>query len=90
MIFGWEYEEHQRKPNPYPLEAIMSQLNLSKDELIMVDDLKPGLDMARSCGVDFACAGWSHMIPSIQMYMKQNSDYYFNAVNALAKFVLGA
>ncbi|MBF4693410.1 HAD family hydrolase [Fusibacter ferrireducens] len=88
MIFGWEGEAHQRKPNPYPLEAIMRQFNLKRSELLMVDDLKPGLDMARSCGIDFACAGWSHMIPSIVAYMRQNSDYYFEDVNALATLVL--
>ncbi len=43
----------------------------------MVDDLKPGLDMAKSCEVDFACAGWSHIVPDIIEYMSKNSDFYF-------------
>lgn len=88
LVFGWEYEEHQRKPNPYPLEEIMRCFNLKNEELIMVDDLKPGLDMARSCHVDFACAGWSHIIPNIKEYMHENSDYYFDEVKGLKNLVL--
>lgn len=37
----------------------------------MVDDLKPGYDMAKACGVPFACAGWSdNQIPVVREYMQ--------------------
>lgn len=88
LIFGWEYEEHQRKPSPYPLNAIMEHFNLDKRDLIVVDDLKPGLDMAKSCDIDFACAGWSHMIPTIKDYMRTESDYYFEDIKELRNIVL--
>lgn len=88
LIFGWEQEEHKRKPSPYPVLEIMKRLKLENDELLMVDDLKPGLDMARSCSIAFAAAGWSHIIPEIREYMEQNSDYYFATVEELRKFVL--
>lgn len=43
----------------------------------MVDDLKPGYDMARACGVPFACAGWSdNQIPVVREYMRKYCDYY--------------
>jgi len=87
LVFGWEYEEYQRKPNPYPLEEIMRKLDIDKEELIVVDDLKPGLDMARSCEVDFACAGWSHIVPDIKRYMMEKSDYYFSEVRELHNFI---
>ena len=29
LVFGWEYEEHQRKPNPYPLNEIMKYFSLT-------------------------------------------------------------
>lgn len=88
LVFGWEAEEWQRKPNPYPLEEIMRRLNLASEDLLMVDDLKPGLDMARICKVDFCCAGWSHRIPSIVEFMSQNSDYYFRKTDELRSLVL--
>lgn len=87
MIFGWELGEDKRKPNPYPLNEIMRIYNLKPNELLMVDDLKPGFDMAKSCNVDFACAGWSYEIPKIAEYMKKNCDYYFNSVKDFEKFL---
>lgn len=87
MIFGWELEAWKRKPNPYPLEEIMRTLNLKPEEMLMVDDLKPGLDMAQSCRVDFAGAGWSHMIPEIADYMRKHGNYYFEEVASFREFV---
>lgn len=87
LVFGWEDPEEQRKPNPYPLKEIMRQFNLESKDLLMVDDLKPGLDMARSCQVDFVSAGWSHIIPSIKEYMLLHSDYYFKEVKELADLI---
>lgn len=87
MIFGWELGEQQRKPNPYPLEEIMRKFNLKADELIMIDDLKPGFEMAKSCNVDFAYAGWANNNEIIEEFMKKNSDYYFKEVKELEKFL---
>ncbi|GLC32512.1 HAD family hydrolase [Clostridium omnivorum] len=88
LIFGWELEEHQRKPNPYPIIEIMKNFNLSNNEILVLDDLKPGLDMARSCNVSFAAAGWSHIVPEIENYMRKNSDFYFSTVDAFKEFIL--
>lgn len=88
LIFGWELEEHQRKPNPYPVIEIMKNFNLSNNEILVLDDLKPGLDMARSCNVSFAAAGWSHIVPEIENYMRKNSDFYFSTVDAFKEFIL--
>ena len=88
LIFGWELEEQQRKPNPYPIIEIIRRFNLESNEILVVDDLKPGLDMARSCNTTFAGAGWSHVIPEIMDYMKINSDYYFSTVDSFKKFIL--
>lgn len=87
LIFGWELEEHQRKPNPYPILEIMKRFNLNNEELLVLDDLKPGLDMARACNISFAAAGWSHIIPEIKDFMIKNSDYYFSTVESFNKFL---
>ncbi|SHJ95180.1 phosphoglycolate phosphatase [Clostridium cavendishii DSM 21758] len=87
MIFGWERCEEERKPNPYPLKEIMFKYNLKPEDLIMVDDLKPGSDMAKACNVAFAGAGWSHTNKLIIDFMKENCDHYFSNVIELEKFL---
>lgn len=83
MIFGWERCEEERKPNPFPLQEIMNTYNLEPKDLIMVDDLKPGFDMAKKCNVNFACAGWSHTNNKIIDFMKTNCDFYLKTVDEL-------
>lgn len=90
LIFGWELEEQKRKPNPYPIIEIMKKFDLNNHEILVLDDLKPGLDMARSCNIAFAGAGWSHVIPAIKSYMETNSDYYFPTVSSFKDFIFSA
>lgn len=87
IIYGWEQPPHRRKPNPWPLEQIMQHFDLRPEELLMVDDLKPGFDMCRACGVPFAAAGWSNDVPEIECFMRSNSDYYFKTVAQLDAFL---
>jgi phosphoglycolate phosphatase/pyrophosphatase PpaX len=48
-----------------------------------VDDLKPGYDMARGAGVDFAAAGWAYDVKEIREFMKQNCDFYLEKIEDL-------
>lgn len=88
LIFGWELPAEQRKPSPYALEQIMAHFGLPPEQLLMVDDLKPGYDMARSCGVPFAAAGWAYNVPEIETFMRKNSDFYLKTVEEFASLVL--
>lgn len=88
MIFGWERCEEERKPNPYPLQEIMRKYNLKPNELIMIDDLKPGFDMAMSCNVDFASAGWSHTNSLIIGFMKKTVIIILIRLRILKSFYL--
>lgn len=89
LIFGWDLPAEHRKPHPYPLEETMRRLSLPPEQLLMVDDLKPGLDMARACGVLFTGAGWGNDLPQVEAYLRANSDYYFKTVDAFEEFLFG-
>lgn len=80
LVFGWDDPPQFRKPNPYPLRRIMRELDLSANELLMVDDMKPGYDMARCCSVDFAAAGWANEIDPIRRFMQEHCDFYLYSV----------
>ncbi|MBR3294358.1 MAG: HAD hydrolase-like protein [Oscillospiraceae bacterium] len=88
-VFGWELPPEQRKPMAYPLEEIMRRFSLRPEELLMIDDLKPGYDMARACGVDFAAVGWANDIAPIERFMRDNCRYYFKTVQELTAFLEG-
>lgn len=89
-IFSWEDPAPQRKPAPYPLLKIMERFRLRPDQLLMVDDLKPGCDMAKAAGVPIAYAGWGrdHM-PQISAQMRAWSDYTFDTTEDLEHFLFG-
>lgn len=89
LVFGWEQPLERRKPYPWPLEEILRRYDLAPSELLMIDDLKPGYDMAAACGVDFAAVGWANDIPAIERFMRQNCQNYFKTVAELAAFLEG-
>ncbi len=89
LVFGWEQPLERRKPYPWPLEEILRRYDLAPSELLMIDDLKPGYDMAAACGVDFAAVGWANDIPAIERFMRQNCRNYFKTVAELAAFLEG-
>ena len=86
-VYGWEKPEEQRKPSPFPLEDIMRRFSLAPSELLVIDDLKPGYDMARAAGVDFAAVGWANDIPEIEAFMRANCARYFKTVEELDAFL---
>lgn len=87
LIFGWEAPPEQRKPSPYPLYEIMEKIGLDREQLLVVDDLKPGYDMAQAAGVPFAAAGWANDIPEIEAFMRANCNPYFKTVRELKQFL---
>ena len=82
-IYGWDIPKEQRKPSPYTLFDIMRRYGFSADEMLVVDDLKPGYDMARGAGVRFAAAGWAYYVAEIRDFMKENCDFYLDTLDDL-------
>ena len=87
MVFGWESEPDKRKPSKYPLMKIMEEYGFEPEQLLMLDDLKPGYDMAKACGVNFAAAGWSNDVPQIESFMRANCGLYFKTVPELRAYL---
>lgn len=57
-VYSWDLPEALRKPSPYALTDIMQRYSLRPEQLLVVDDMKPGYTMARQAGVPIAFAGW--------------------------------
>ena len=89
LIYGWDEDRSKCKPNPWPLEEIMRITGYAPEDLLMVDDLKAGLEMAHRCGAAFAACFWSYDVPVIREYMKDNADYCLNSVGDLKELLFG-
>lgn len=83
-IYSCDLPAEARKPAPYALLDIMERYDLRPNQLLMVDDMKPGCDMAKRCGVPFAAAGWSNQLPEIAEDLRRQSDYYLETVEELS------
>lgn len=88
-VYAWELGEELRKPHPYTLHDIMRKFSLSPHELLMVDDMPTGRDMAKACAVPFACAGWSHSSAKIAKDMKNSCPLYFSTVAEFEEYLFG-
>ena len=88
LVFGWDLPPEQRKPHPYPVLETLRRLDLERSDVLVLDDLKPGVDMAHAAGVDVAAAGWSHDIPAIREFMRRNCVATFDTVAEFAEFLL--
>lgn len=86
-IFGWEEPAEERKPAPVPMYKLMEEYGLEASDILMIDDLKPGLDMAMAAGVDFAAAGWCFDIPENEMHLREHASVYCKTVEELKKYL---
>ena len=87
-VYGWELPEQQRKPNPYPLQDVMNRFNLSKNQILVVDDMKLACKMAAPLGIQVAYAGWNGLgVPEIDTEMKQICNYSFRTTQEFEAFL---
>lgn len=87
IIYGWDLPRELRKPAPFTVLDVAEKYGISTSECLVVDDLKPGYDMARAAGADFAAAGWAYNVPEIERFMRKNCDYYLSTVGELRELL---
>jgi beta-phosphoglucomutase-like phosphatase (HAD superfamily) len=88
LIFGWEHDAEKRKPSPWPVREALRRLGYAAEEALIVDDLKPGVLMARASGVAIAAAGWSYQVPEIEQYMRSEADMYCACIDDLRAILI--
>ena len=89
-IYSWDLPEHQRKPSSYALDDIMEKYHFSRDQILIVDDMKPAYEMAHKAGVAIAFAAWGRQeYPNIVEEMKRICDFSFDSTRDLEAFLFG-
>ena len=86
-IYGWELPPERRKPDPWALYQIMERFGLRPEQALVVDDLKPGYDMARAADVPFAAACWAYDVPEIRQFMECNCAVSFTDPSDLERYL---
>lgn len=90
MIFSSDDPRELRKPNPYPLEKIMETHHLSPADLLVVDDLKTGLQMAKAAHAPIAAALWCRQdAPELIEYLTERCEFAFHRTQELYDFLFG-
>ncbi|MBI9099384.1 MAG: HAD family hydrolase [Spirochaetaceae bacterium] len=86
-IIGWTGDPVKQKPNPWPVEEVIREYKLKKSEILVVDDLRPGITMANRAGVDSAGVGWSHNLPVIKEGIIDQCTYFLDTVQELSDLI---
>ena len=87
-VFGWDLEAEHRKPNPYAIEQAQKLYGFTKADILVIDDMKPAVEMARRGGVKIGFAGWGrHEFPQICNEMEQLCDFSFYSPEELENFL---
>ena len=87
-IYSWDLPEHLRKPSTYALNDIMEKYHFTREQILVVDDMKPAYEMASRAGVPIAFAAWGRQdYPEIMKEMKQLCDFSFDTTAQLEHFL---
>jgi len=85
FIYGCELPPEKCKPSPFAVTDVCEKTGITPAGVLVVDDLRTGLEMAREARAHFAAAGWSQFVPEIENYMRDNSEFYLDNVDKLRK-----
>jgi len=87
-VYDNDLPGHQRKPSGFPLEDIMRRFGLRREEILVVDDMMVGWEMARAAGVDTAFAAWGKKeYPELCREMEDLCEYTFYTPEELEEFL---
>ena len=57
-IFGSNEKEYPNKPNPYNVDKIAQNLNISKEKILFVGDMLVDVNTAKNAGIDIVYCKW--------------------------------
>jgi len=77
------------KPSPYAVEEAIRRFGLEHKDVLVVDDLNTGHDMAKAAGVDNAAAFWCITTPQVEADLTASSTYAFHRVEELRQLIFG-
>ena len=89
LILGADIDKKYWKPSTYSVEYIKEKFNLRNEEIVVIDDLVLGMQMAKNAQVDFISAFWNCYIGEVHKEMKESGYPYFCDIESLKKYLYG-
>lgn len=90
LIYSFDLPDELKKPSPYAPQEIMKYFGFTPDQVLIVDDMKHSVTMARASGCPIAFAGWGRTeFPQITTEMTALCDYSFASVEEFGKWLFG-
>lgn len=87
-IYGWDLPAEQRKPHPSPLLDIMEKYGLTAKDILVIDDMKLGWNMAHSVNIPTAFAAWGKLeFPELSKEMNMLCDFSFKTTVELFDYL---
>ena len=57
-IFGSNEKEYPNKPNPYNVDKMAQNLNISKEKILFIGDMLVDVNTAKNAGIDIVYCKW--------------------------------
>lgn len=87
-IYGCDLPKEQQKPGIWPIRQIEKEFGFSTEQILVVDDMKFAVNMAKNAGCPIAFAGWGRKDhPGLCLEMEGLCDYSFYTVEEFANFL---
>ena len=87
-VYGWDDKEYI-KPNPKGIDTIVKDFGLTREDVLVLDDLNTGYELAKKAYVDFAYAGWGETkTDEVEEFMKEKADYYLSSVKEFEDLII--
>jgi phosphoglycolate phosphatase-like HAD superfamily hydrolase len=83
LIFAYDHGPEKLKPHTYPIYTLMETLQINTDEILVIDDMPVGYEMAQKAQVDFIWAQWAFFDDTLNEHIKKTSYRACNNVYTL-------
>ncbi|EMS10905.1 haloacid dehalogenase family hydrolase domain containing protein [Entamoeba histolytica HM-3:IMSS] len=89
IVYGWNKEAPEKcKPYAFPVLDVLEKYHLEKKDILVVDDLLPGLEMAKNAGVKKAGALYGKGHEFLREEMEEHCDFLCETVTDLKNLII--
>lgn len=83
LVFAHDHGPDKLKPHPYPIHELIKIFNITTHEILVIDDMPVGYEMAKNAQVDFIWAQWAFYDEALNERIKNSSKPSLSSVESL-------